>query len=1045
MVSKIFHIADVHIRNFKRHGEYREVFKNLYEYLRENVDDNSLIYLAGDIVHSKNDMSPELIQMVADFLIGCADISPTILITGNHDTNLNNDSRLDALTPIVSAINHPNLMYWKDTGVYEFNGIKFSVFSVYGSQEDWVLADSIDAEYKIALHHGAVASAVTDMKFTIENESVTPKTFAGFDLSLLGDIHKMQFLNSEKTVAYAGSLIQQNHGEDLEHGILIWDVASRTSEYVRIKNSIAYATIEINKGKIITDKSYIELLPKKLNLRIKYSNTAYKDVAKAVQLLKTKYTLLETSIIKINNLDNTPNNSSSVLGDVRDVEYQNKLITSFIKESDNFKSVNIDSVRAVNRIMNSKLDTINVVVRNVVWRPLKFEFSNMFSYGPNNFIDLTNLKGIQGLFASNASGKSSLLDAITFCLFDKSSRAYKGSDIINNRKNKFDCKLTLELNDEIYVVERIGDRNDRNGAIKVSVNFGKIVNGEYESLNDKDRDKTNKIIRGYIGTYDDFLLTALSSQNDNKNFIFKTQRERKDLLNSFLDISIFDELHNITKSEIKEKQSIIKKLESEVLNDQYTSLPDKINLLQTQFIEASGSFIQHERSIYEKETVLNQLRIQIQNIDEIIDIESICNEFETKTTELDDLKKSLFQYKELVKSANSELQESKKQFSKLNYDMIQDDKKQLVSITSKLQKCKETHARLSTNVKHFKEQIAHLENHEYDPNCQYCISNPFVQQAEDAKIKLPELIVEIEKLETDIKYFKEQELTLKPKVESAELHYTNLQNDIFRLEQSVSNYETNVENVNKLIDTTSNTIEHLLKQEIKYYDQETIQSNNKKLLNEISELETDYSQHKNLYKQFQSQMMGCNSELSSLHTMFKMWKDKQAELNLLYDEMAVYNAYLASISKTGVPHNLLKKLLPLIEDEINLILNKVVDFHVYLEADDKNINCYLHYNNDKSWPVELASGMERFMISVATRVALINVSSLPRPNFIAIDEGFGVLDSDKLGSVHQLFDYLKTQFEFILCISHLDAMKDIADNLITINKTRDGFSEIKMV
>ena len=104
----------------------------------------------------------------------------------------------------------------------------------------------------------------------------------------------------------------------------------------------------------------------------------------------------------------------------------------------------------------------------------------------------------------------------------------------------------------------------------------------------------------------------------------------------------------------------------------------------------------------------------------------------------------------------------------------------------------------------------------------------------------------------------------------------------------------------------------------------------------------------------------------------------------------------------------------------------------------------MHYNDDTHWPVELASGMERFMISIAMRAALINVSSLPRPNFIAIDEGFGVLDSEKIGSVNLLFDYLKTQFDFILCISHLDAMKDLADGLIHINKSSNGFSEIKM-
>ena len=94
------------------------------------------------------------------------------------------------------------------------------------------------------------------------------------------------------------------------------------------------------------------------------------------------------------------------------------------------------------------------------------------------------------------------------------------------------------------------------------------------------------------------------------------------------------------------------------------------------------------------------------------------------------------------------------------------------------------------------------------------------------------------------------------------------------------------------------------------------------------------------------------------------------------------------------------------------------------------------------WPLEMTSGMEKFISSLAIRVALVNVSNLPRPNFLAIDEGFGNLDSDNLNSMFMLFEYLKTEFDFILIISHLDALKDAADGLFEINIT-DGFSKIK--
>jgi DNA repair exonuclease SbcCD ATPase subunit len=85
--------------------------------------------------------------------------------------------------------------------------------------------------------------------------------------------------------------------------------------------------------------------------------------------------------------------------------------------------------------------------------------------------------------------------------------------------------------------------------------------------------------------------------------------------------------------------------------------------------------------------------------------------------------------------------------------------------------------------------------------------------------------------------------------------------------------------------------------------------------------------------------------------------------------------------------------------------------------------------------------MEKFIASLAIRVGLINVSNLPRPNFLAIDEGFGNLDSSNLNSIFRLFDYLKTEFDYIIIISHIDAMRDITDNLIDIN-TSTGLSNV---
>ena len=98
-------------------------------------------------------MTPEVIEMTQTFLKNLSDLLPTIMIPGNHDANLNNPNRLDALSPIVNALNHPNLHYLKDDGVWKMGGISFSHSSVFGDSKKIIPSEEVHGDYKIALYH----------------------------------------------------------------------------------------------------------------------------------------------------------------------------------------------------------------------------------------------------------------------------------------------------------------------------------------------------------------------------------------------------------------------------------------------------------------------------------------------------------------------------------------------------------------------------------------------------------------------------------------------------------------------------------------------------------------------------------------------------------------------------------------------------------------------------------------------------------------------------------------------------------------------------
>ena len=151
-VDRIYHLSDIHIRNVKRHKEYRSVFEKVYKEIDKNKE-NSVIYLGGDIVHAKLDMSPELIDLTSEFFTELRKIYVHFLFCNvrNHDCNLNNKHRLDALSPIIRGLDNPNIHYIKDSGVYQVGDVGFSVMSVFEEPDSYVKEKDYDSKTKIAI------------------------------------------------------------------------------------------------------------------------------------------------------------------------------------------------------------------------------------------------------------------------------------------------------------------------------------------------------------------------------------------------------------------------------------------------------------------------------------------------------------------------------------------------------------------------------------------------------------------------------------------------------------------------------------------------------------------------------------------------------------------------------------------------------------------------------------------------------------------------------------------------------------------------------
>ena len=1043
-------VSDIHIRLTKRHEEYTSVFDRFYGFLDKlGKNASAICVVTGDVFHNKSDLSPECVHIGIEFLKNCANRMPTILIAGNHDATLANKSRLDCLTPIVQGLNHPNLYYLKSSDVFRYENILFNHFSVFDDPDKYIKYDTIPPKYRhetehhVALFHGPVNNAVTDVGYTVSNRAITNELFDGHQIVMLGDIHKHQILqefddaNGKPLVVYAGSMIQQNHGEDLKgHGFLLWDLKRKMFKHYELTNDYGFYTVEINKGKLLTD---LKDLPKKARIRTKCFESIPSQVKDVMAELKQKCEILESTFIRVDEFD-TNNSKVTHLLDIHNifnVDYQNKLI----EDSLTGKKVDaalIEKVKILNKTINTQIPK-DKTPKNIRWKPKTFEFDNMFSYGEGNFIDFTQLRGTIGLFAPNASGKSSIMDALAFCVFDKFSKGYKAGHVLNTQKMTFKCKFNFEVSGVDYFIEREG-KADKKGNIKVEVKFYKLENGNEVPLNGEARRSTNDIIRDYVGTYEDFILTVLSIQNSRTgSFVDLGQTERKDLLCQFMGLNVFDQLYNIANENFKETNTLLKNVSKDQLDADLVNISGSIDINQSNITSFNSELTVLEQTKDEHNNNLLQLSKNIVKLDSVKYVDIVGSE------------KNKIDYEEKVGKFQSDIVENKTKMESIELQLSQlsSSLKSCENIETTYQEYKDVKKleeskqyqidRLKVVIKSKVDKLKKLEEHKYDPNCEYCVNNVFVKDAiatkqdlENEKINAATIMGEYNTLKTKVGEFGD--------IETIYQTCQTVNNDKIKLEKQRGIINTVILRDENYLITLQNTLKATVDAIDSFYKNKDTIENNQLLLSQIDE-------HKTIIKDIESEIKSVNSKLFTASTekgkLELQYKNTTEQLNKVKELEVSYEAYklyTAVISRDGIPYEVITKTLPEIEKEVNNILNQIVEFTVTLTTDGKNIMSNIVYD-DKRWPLEMGSGMEKFVSGLAIRVALINISNLPRPNIICIDEGFGCADSDHLGQMGALFTYLKHQFDFIWIISHLDQMRDMVDMHLEIKK-ENGYSKI---
>ncbi len=1050
---KFAHIADTHIKNLKYHYEYREVFKQIYETLKEKEVD--YIVHCGDLAHTKTQLSPEFFEMASDFLKNLADIAPVHMILGNHDGNLKNSSRQDAITPVVEALAHPNLHLHKDAcEVVLDGGYALNVLSVF-DEDNWVTPTSED-NVNIALYHGAVSGVKTDLGWIMEHGDHDISIFEGFDFAFLGDIHKTnQVLDEDGRVRYAGSTIQQNHGETNDKGLLLWEIQDKdnfTCEHLAFKNPKPFITIELTpKGRMPRGTN----IPVGSRLRlVSNNNLPLSRMKKAVDIAKHRFqpesiTFLNRAAGQRGTVEDITN--SLKVEDLRDPVVQRELIQEYLKEYEVDDGL-MDRVVDLNSHYNKIIEQNEEVGRNINWRLRKIEWDNLFNYGEGNSINFENLNGIIGIFGKNYSGKSSVIDSILYTMFNSTSKnERKNLNIIN--QNKSDCrgKVHISIGERDYTIERTSEKyikrlkGEETLEAKTDLNFEmtSAVTGDTQSVNGLSRIETDKNIRKHFGTMDDFLLSAMSSQHGSLAFIDEGSTRRKEIIAKFLDLEVFEKKFKLAKEDGADLRGALRRLEGrnydEEIDSATLSLDENSEKLENQKSKCKSL----KQQISECDTRISEVTSMIDSIPaEVINVHRVREELRTAKEE----EVSLI---EQVQEKSSLREQKEELYSKINdyistFD-VQDLNQKMRTIEEILEKISESESEKETKIsetERLNKKIKMLEDHEYDPDCRYCCENKFVKDAHVAKSTLPITQRQISGIDEQLAAFRVDLEKLYPhevedklaKYEKILTKKTEVANTIADLNLEIERNAISIEKIGiKITESTAKIQE--------YEDNKEAIENLEQLMQDLASYENQATAHSSELESCEACVLELVRENGSLEQMRKSVRDDKEEYLELQEKYAAYDLFMRCMHSNGIAYDVIKKKLPVINQEIAKVLANITNFEVFFEDNGKKFDIFIKHPKHDARPIEMASGAEKTLSAMAIRLAVLSVSSLPKGDLFVLDEPGTALDEENMEGFIRLLQLIKIYFKNVLLISHLDSLKDCVDMQIMIDK-KGGFAKI---
>ena len=627
------------------------------------------------------------------------------------------------------------------------------------------------------------------------------------------------------------------------------------------------------------------------------------------------------------------------------------------------------------------------------------------------------------------------IDLVSFLFFGKTQKPYTLSECFNKflDVNTFTVSGGIKIDGLDYVIERIVTRSRKRtgewGDASQKVKYYQVINGNKEDLLDESEikneqgehsGKTNKIIKEAIGSEKDFGMIVMTTATDLFALIEMGKTETGRLLSKWIGLFPLEEKDKLAKEKYKEVEKTFKsklydkiELEKEIVisNDSIKSNNENIDLVNTRIKELDELTTVEQQQI---DTLLSSKKLIDQNILKMdvntvtIKMNNIKSNGALKRTELEGYKTEHEQVKNVV-------------FDEIVYKQkILDDK----NISIEINDIKNQITTLKTTNKNLLESEACPTCHrkyEGADNSGIIKDNEtkieeLTKNGMEQKSKLDKNKLEIEKLEEDKKKY-DRKLRLDSLIEIIPVQIQNLISEYKENEQLIKEFNENKEAIdrNNQIDISLTNINAKIRAFSTERDMKLKEIENNK--RNIVELDKKIKTNELLIK-----------EIDSEGIIIRGWK-----------------TYLEMVGKNGISKMVLKKTLPIINSELSRLLEDVCDFDVEVALTDKNEVVFNIIKDEISSNLGGASGFEKTASALALRCVLGNISTMPRPNFIILDEILAGVASENYDNMRNMYAKIEKDYQFILHVTHLDAIKDWHKNIIQIQKSPLNISSIQPI